>query len=175
MPKPVSRLLNRLRRDRRGNTGLELAVVAVPVLMILFGTIEIGMMICESAVVEGATREAARKVRTGAAQTSANPIATFTQAFCAALSGPYDCASFSYDVRTFSDFTTIALPAVTYDQTGKPTNAVFQPGAAGSVVTVRVIHQHSFATPLIGIAMGAGTSNSIPIIATAVFKTEPYQ
>ncbi|TAN61922.1 MAG: pilus assembly protein [Magnetospirillum sp.] len=143
--------------------------------MILFGTIEIGMMIFESSIVEGATREAARKVRTGAVQISADPNGTFQQTFCNNLFGIFDCSTFSFDVRTFSDFPAINLPAVQFDQNGNASNVVFQPGGAGTVTTVRVIHQHVFATPLVGTMMGAGASNSIPVTATAVFKTEPYQ
>lgn len=175
MPTMLATLYHRLKRDRAGVAALEFALVALPVCMILFGTIEIGMMIFESSIVEGATREAARQVRTGAAQISADPSGTFSQAFCTNLFGVYDCATFSFDVRNFSDFTTIVLPTVQFDQNGNATNVVFQPGGPGTVTTVRVIHQYVFATPLIGTMMGAGAGNSIPLTSTAVFKTEPYQ
>jgi Flp pilus assembly protein TadG len=165
----------KLGRDTRGTTTIEFALAAIPTFMILFGTIEIGMMIFEEAVVEGATREAARKVRTGSVQASADPMGAFKQTFCANLFGVYDCNTFSFDVRTFSDFATISLPAIQYDAGGAPTNVVFQPGGAGTVTTVRVAHQYVFATPLVGSMMGTGASNSLPIVATAVFKTEPYQ
>lgn len=171
----IATLLRKLSHDTHGATALELALVALPAFMLMFGTIEFGMMIFETSVVEGATREAARKVRTGAAQNSADPSGTFKQAFCANLFGAYDCASFAFDVRTFADFPNIALPAIQFDANGKATNVVFQPGGAGTVITVRVVHQHVFATPMIGTLMGAGASNSIAVTSTAVFKTEPYQ
>ncbi len=168
-------LFHRVGRDTKGSTAIEFALAAVPTFMILFGTIEIGMMIFEEAVVEGATREAARKIRTGSVQASADPLAAFKQTFCDNLFGVYDCSTFSFDVRTFSDFATISLPAIQYDAAGIPSNVVFQPGGAGTVTTVRVAHQYVFATPLVGTMMGTGVSNSLPIVATAVFKTEPYQ
>ncbi len=171
----IATLLRKLSRDTHGVAAIEFALVALPVFTILFGTLEFGMMTFETSIVEGATREAARKVRTGAAQISADPTGTFKQAFCANLFGAYDCTTFSFDVRNFSDFTTIVLPAPQFDQNGNVTNTVFQPGGAGTVTTVRVIHQHVFATPLIGTLMGGGANNSIPLTSTAVFKTEPYQ
>jgi Flp pilus assembly protein TadG len=153
---------------------LEYSILLLPALMILFGIFEMGMVIFASSVVEGATRDAARRLRTGQAQISLDPSGTFRQAFCASLFGLYDCNSFTFDVRSFADFTTITLPAPQFDAQGNVSNAQFTPGGAGTVTTVRVIYRHVFATPLIGSLMGAGTSNSLPVIATAVFKTEPY-
>ena len=171
----IATLLRRLGHDTAGVAALEFALVALPAFTIMFGTLEFGLLTFENAVVEGATREAARTVRTGAAQISADPNGTFKQAFCNNLFGAYDCAGFSFDVRNFTDFPNLVLPAVTFDQNGKANNVVFQPGGAGTVTTVRVIHQHVFVTPLIGTLMGAGASNTLPVISTAVFKTEPYQ
>jgi Flp pilus assembly protein TadG len=168
-------MFRRLGRDAKGATTLEFALVAIPTFMLLFGTLEFGILIFESSVVEGATRAAARKVRTGEAQISADANGTFKTAFCANLFNAFDCSTFRYDVRNFADFPNIVLPPITFDANGMANNVVFQPGGAGTVTTVRVIHQHVFATPLIGSLMGAGTSNSIPVTSTAVFKTEPYQ
>ncbi|WP_239988722.1 TadE family protein [Paramagnetospirillum kuznetsovii] len=154
---------------------IEFALVAIPAFMLMLGMIEIGLMTLDRSVVEGATREAARKIRTGSVQTSADPLGTFKQIFCANLFKIYDCATFSYDVRSFASFAAISLPAVQYDANGTPSNVVFQPGGAGTVTTVRVVHRHAFGTPLVGSMMGGGTGNSVPITATAVLKTEPYQ
>ena len=162
------------RRDRRGSVTLEYSILLLPALMILFGTFEMGMVIFENSVVEGATRDAARRLRTGQAQTSADPAAAFRQAFCTSLFSLYNCSSFTFDVRSFADFTAISLPAPQFDAQGNVSNAQFTPGGAGTITTVRVIYRHVFATPLIGSLMGAGTGNSLAVTATAVFKTEPY-
>lgn len=167
--------LRKLVKNTSGATMLEFALVAIPTFMLMLGMIEIGLMTLDRSVVEGATREAARKIRTGAVQTSADPLATFKQTFCSNLFNVYDCTTFSFDVRTFPSFAAIALPAVQFNQNGQPSNLVFQPGGAGTVTTVRVVHRHAFGTPLVGSMMGSGTGNSVPITATAVFKTEPYQ
>ncbi len=169
-----SRKLGVLRRDRRGSVMLEYSILLLPALMILFGIFEMGMVIFENSVVEGATRDAARRLRTGQAQTSADPAATFRQTFCASLFSLYNCSSFSFDVRSFADFTAIALPTPQFDAQGNVSNAQFTPGGAGTITTVRVIYRHVFSTPLIGSLMGADAGNTLAVIATAVFKTEPY-
>lgn len=160
--------------DCRGATTLEYAILLLPTLMILFGMFEMGLLIFENSVVEGATRDAARQLRTGQAQVSADPIGTFRQAFCSSLFAIYDCNSFALDVRSFPDFTAIVLPAPQFDAQGNVTNTQFTPGGAGSVMTVRVIYRHVFATPLIGNLLAPNGGNAVAVIATAVFKAEPY-
>ncbi len=174
MSKKITTRLKSLLRDRSGVAALEFSLIALPFFMIMFGTIEIGLMLMESSVLEGATRDAARQIRTGSVQTSTNPLNTFNTLVCNGLFNLYDCNTIHVDVRNFSDFTAIVLPPPLFDNTGNPTNLVFQPGGAGTVETARVIHIHQFFTPLIGAIMG-GTSNSIALMSTAVFKTEPYQ
>lgn len=166
--------IGNLRRDQRGSVMLEYSVLLMPALMIMFGIFEMGLVLFETSVVEGATRDAARRLRTGQAQTSADPAGTFRTAFCASLFSLYNCGSFTFDVRSFADFTAITLPAPQFDAQGNVANAQFTPGGAGTITTVRVIYRHVFATPLIGSLMGAGTGNTLGITSTAVFKTEPY-
>ncbi|CUW38436.1 Putative TadE-like protein [Magnetospirillum sp. XM-1] len=166
--------IGNLRRDQRGSVMLEYSVLLLPALMILFGIFEMGLVLLETSVVEGATRDAARRLRTGQAQTSGDPAGAFRQAFCASLFSLYKCSSFTFDVRSFPDFTAITLPAPQFDAQGNVANAQFTPGGAGTIMTVRVIYRHVFATPLIGTLMGAGTGNTLPVTATAVFKSEPY-
>lgn len=171
----MSRLLRRWLADHRGVAALEFALVALPFLMVTFGTLEIGLLMFKTSIMEGATRDAARQVRTGAAQTSANPLVDFQTAFCNGLFGMYDCATFYFDVRNFASFTAIALPAITFDANGIPNNVVFQPGGPGTVSTVRVLTNHVFATPLIGSIMGSAGNNTLVVSSTTVLKAEPYQ
>ena len=174
----TQRLKQRLKafwRNSSGTAALEFALIALPFFTLLLGTIEVGLLTLKISILEGATREAARQIRTGAVQTNANPIGLFQQTLCAGLLNLYDCNSFYVDVRTFSDFTTISIPTPLFDANGNPTNLVFQPGGAGTVETARVVHNHQFITPLIGQLMGSGASNGLTILSTAVFKTEPYQ
>jgi Flp pilus assembly protein TadG len=160
--------------DRRGSTTVEFALVIMPFLLLLLGMLETGVVAFKSAVMEGATREAARQVRTGVVQTAADAATRFRTEFCPALAGLFPCAEFYFDVRTFADFNAIVLPAITYDAAGVPTNAVFAPGGANSVISVRVIHVHHFMTPLLDNLMG-GAAGTVPLLSTAVMRTEPFE
>src|SRR3546814_2727081 len=53
-----------LLRDERGSALIEFALIAPPFFLLLIGTLEVSMMFFASAVLEGATKEAARQIRT---------------------------------------------------------------------------------------------------------------
>lgn len=165
--------LLRMLRDRRGAAAIEFAVIALPLFTIIAGMIETGLLAFTSAVTEAATREAARQVRTGNVQTAADAAARFRAEFCRGLPATFTCADFYFDVRTFPEFAAIALPPVVYDAAGVPQGLAFAPGGANAVVTVRVIHPYRYITPLIGRAMGGGAA-AVPLISTAVMRTEPF-
>src|SRR3546814_9108371 len=50
-------------RDERGSALIEFALIAPPFFLLLIGTLEVSMMFFASAVLEGATKEAARQIR----------------------------------------------------------------------------------------------------------------
>jgi Flp pilus assembly protein TadG len=162
----------RLLRDHRGVVAVEFALVALPAFMLVLGIIETGILMLKESVMEGATQSAARQVRTGVVQTSGDAVGRFTTEFCNNLY-TFTCSDFHFDIRTFADFPQIALPDLTFDSAGNPSNTVFQPGGAGKVVTVRVVTRHNFMTPLIGSLMG-GDGSSMVLTSTAVMRTEPY-
>jgi Flp pilus assembly protein TadG len=147
-------------------------MVALPTIILMAGILETSLLMFKESVLESATRAAAREVRTGQVQSSANATGTFKAAFCASLVA-FPCTAFFFDVRTFPDFPQIAIPAPTVDQNGNPTNLAFAPGGPGTVVSVRVYTNHTFMTPLIGMMLG-GSSQSLLISSTAIMKTEPF-
>ena len=55
-------------RDERGFTAVEFAMVAMPFLMLLFGTIGIGLFFFTTFSLENAVEQASRQIRTGQAQ-----------------------------------------------------------------------------------------------------------
>jgi len=170
----VPKILKRLFASRRGSAATEFALVALPFFMMVAGMVETGYVAFTAAVMEGATREAARQVRTGVVQNAADAATRFENEFCPNLMGLFACDDFYFDVRTFADFAAITLPEPVFDAAGTPTNTQFNPGGANSVTTVRVIHVHRFMTPLIGQLMG-GSSQTLPLISTTVLRTEPYE
>ncbi|MBI5162557.1 MAG: pilus assembly protein [Magnetospirillum sp.] len=162
-----------LLRCRRGSVALEFALVALPLLTLLVGIVEMGVLMFEQAMMDAATRAAARQVRTGAVQGADDAATRFRAEFCANLLGP-PCGEYSFDVRTFADFPQVALPPLALDEHGKPTDTVFDAGGAETVVVVRVFRSYRFLTPFLAALIG-GSGGRLPLLSTAVMRTEPFE
>ncbi len=163
----------RLWRCCRGVTAIEFALIFPVFALLLIGTLEVALMFIPSTVVEGAVAEAGRRVRTGQIQEEADPVAAFETAVCAALSGIRSCSSLTFDVRSFSSFSTVSMP-IEYDEDDELITE-FNTGGTGDIVAVRVIYYYQFYTPMMGQFFGdsAGTNRRL-MASTAVFRNEPY-
>jgi len=149
-----------------------MAIIAPVLLTIVFGILEVGFMMSKNVVMDGASRDAARQIRTGQAQNSGDAIGTFKNALCNELTGYIACSDLVFDVRSFATFTAVTLPAM-YDAQGKPTTQ-FVPGGPGQIVAARVSYRYQFIAPLVGKLFSPDGSNSILLMSTVVFKNEPY-
>ena len=170
----IGSIARRLRHGRRGVTAVEFALVMPFFLAFLMGIIETGLVFYSNTVVEGAVADAARQIRTGQAQQSADALTTFRDRLCQSLFSIMDCSALAFDVRTFPDFSSVVL-TIELDEDGNPLNPpAFTPGGAGDIVVVRVTYRYTFLTPLIGVPFSDNGTNSRLIISTAVFRTEPF-
>lgn len=172
-------LNKRLSKDESGATAIEFAMVAMPFLMLLFGTIAVGLYFFVTFTLENAVEQGARLIRTGQAQ-MANPPMTTTQfktLVCNKAPGFIDCAGkLRVNVVAASSFSSLATPACT-DSNGKlvPDAAVSNvPGAAGDAVLVTVCYEWTLAGQLPFLKLGKMANGSALIQAATTFRTEPY-
>lgn len=171
-------LLARLRRDRRGVTAIEFAMVAGPFLMLLYGILGVGLYFFTVFTVENAVEQASRIIRTGQAQSANMNAAAFKTELCNHMPGHIDCVGkVRVNVRTYGDaedITAASLPQC-LDGGNLSNTTVYNPGAASTIVMVWICYEWEFAknVPFLNLAdMGNG---SRLIQASTVFRTEPYQ
>jgi len=174
-------LLRRFGRCRAGVSAVEFALIAPAFMYLLIGILEMAMMFFTVTVVDGAVQDAGRQIRTGQAQLSGNTLATFQTQLCNSLGSVYDCNTMTFDVKTFSTFSTVTIPTLTInedgdlvDENGDVYVTEFTAGGAGQITVVRVIYSWDFFTPLIGELMG-GSDSSRLLFSTTVFRNEPYE
>lgn len=79
----IAEFLRRFRRDCRGVTAIEFAIVAAPFFMLTFAIAGIGMHFFISGTLEKGVEAAARRIRTGEAQKSETTVAGFKASVCA--------------------------------------------------------------------------------------------
>lgn len=177
--RPVTRLLRpgarraaAVLRCQRGVAQIEFALVAVPFMLLLVGTLEIAVMFFTDSVIEGATKEAARQIRTGQVQESADPETAFRTKLCNELFGIIDCNKVTFNVQTFSSFSTVSM-SIEVDEDGNIVNTGFIPGGSSAVTVVRSIYRWNFITPLINQVLPAGLGGHL-LVSTVAFQNEPY-
>ena len=177
----VKRFSRNVKNDENGFTAVEFAMVAMPFLMLLFGTIIVGLYFFITFSLENAVEQSSRLIRTGQAQTSSPPMTTseFKTLVCNAAPSFLDCTNkLRVNVTTSSSFSSVAAPSCT-DAGGNvipaPTTEPNVPGSAGDVVLVTVCYEWELAGELPFLKLGKMANGSALIRTATVFRTEPYE
>jgi len=165
------------RRHREGSTAVEFALVAFPFFILLFGILEIGLMLLVDALVETAVSDAGRQIRTGLAQEQQLEIGDIKERLCAKMSVfAADCPSRAFiDIRVVDGFST--PPDADPLKTGvfDPSVLTYMPGDPGDRVLVRVWYEQPIVTPFIAQAVSRTTDHRVMLTTTLAFRNEPYK
>jgi Flp pilus assembly protein TadG len=168
-------VLNRFRRNRRGATVVEFALVAPMFFALLFAIIETAFMFFASQVLETVTQDSARLIQTGRAQTGPYTAAQFKADVCARITVMFDCVNgISVDVQSYPSFASInvANPIDAGKNFTNPNN--YSPGDPGDIVVVRLFYQYPVYVSLLGFNLSNITGGKRLLAATAAFRNEPY-
>ena len=142
-------LLRRWRGDESGATAVEFGIIALPFLLLLFGTMSVCLFYFANFAIENAVWQAARAIRTGQLQqgkgaytgttTNADKKAAFKKALCAAAPTFLDCNSKAVViVQSNANFGSISEPSCTNKrqchqrQLGRLQHRLGQLGGAGN-------------------------------------------
>jgi Flp pilus assembly protein TadG len=132
-----------LRRNRRGATTLEFAVVAFPFTIFLVFLLEIGYDFFAQVALNYGVQTAARQIQIGAAQ-GANTAAIFqTQYLCPALSGLLPCTSVTVNIYPIvSDYYTSTAVMLPTNPAGNLDTSGFTycPGKPNQLMLVEAIY-----------------------------------
>jgi Flp pilus assembly protein TadG len=187
LPNPIAHLRRPNRRartrgflrDRSGAMAVEFALVAAPLLFMLFSIIELALVFMVSSSLENATTEVARTIRTGAIQTAGGGSQTaFRNAICAKIGWMQaSCqANLSVDVRTYAQFANQNAPdpvnsATKTFNSGATTYSV---GVQGDIVLVRAFYRWKLISPFLKGGLERLSGGVTLLTAAATFKNEPY-
>jgi Flp pilus assembly protein TadG len=166
----------RLLRDRRGAAAVEFALAAPLLVLLTLAIIELGLMVLVQSQLDGASRNAARLIRTGQAQITADPKTAFVNLLCNDMNSFVACPELSFYVQTFPSFSAAATTlkeTIPRDEDGKVIGTIFVPGGPSQIVTIRVMYNRPFITPWVGKYLG-GAHESAFLRSTVVFLNEPF-
>jgi Flp pilus assembly protein TadG len=188
------RIFRRFAREQTGAIALEMAVVGPAFFLILVTIIDLGLMLANQSLLDGAARDAARLIRTGQVQVAASPITTFQNLLCSDM-GPVmttaQCsANVIFTVQTFTGFGSVSFNSCTYNanQTGAGTACSFTPGTGGQIVGVQATYNRPFIIPWVGGCLSGGScwaglgtasgsnpgTGNVPLVSTVIFRNEPF-
>jgi Flp pilus assembly protein TadG len=178
MPTPLLHRLRRLPGDERAATAVEFAILITPLLFLVLAALQLGIIFFATQCLQSAAITSGRQLMTGSVQDAGLSQTQFQKAVCANAPVLFTCGDIMVDVQSASAYTSISTAALTptYDASGKPTNSwSYSPGAAGDIVILRLMYNW----PVVGGPLLPGLANQANgdrlLVATAVFKNEPYQ
>jgi Flp pilus assembly protein TadG len=157
---------------------VEFAMLAAPLIALLLASTQTAIIFFFDEALQSATQKAGRQLMTGSAQNANLTPTQFKAAVCAYLPGMFDCSKLMVDVQSATSFPNINTGAMslTYNAQHQVTTSFsYSPGGPGDIVIMRVM----YSWPVVGGPLGLNLSNqpdgSHLMLATAVFKNEPYQ
>ncbi|MES2729101.1 MAG: TadE/TadG family type IV pilus assembly protein [Pseudomonadota bacterium] len=167
--------LNYFLRSDRGATAVEFALVAVPLMFLLIGIIEMSLMFAGMSILHGATNEGARLVRTGQVQTTTgDPEDLFQSAVCAHADTLLRCDQLQYEVVQIPSFSSVGSFEPQVDADGDFVPRSFDAGGVNDTVLIRTYYRYPLLTPFIGQLLADGPNNTRIMMSTIVLQTEPY-
>jgi Flp pilus assembly protein TadG len=164
-----------LRRED-GAAAVEFGLVAAPFLALLFAIMETALIFFAGQTLETAAADSARLILTGQAQSQGLTQSTFKDKVCAKIFGLFDCnAGMNVDVKKYSTFTSVDLTRPVDANGNLVNNFAYQPGGPCDIVVVRLIYQFPVYVSLLGFNLADMAGGKRLLIATSVFRNEPYQ
>lgn len=166
-------------RANGGSAAIEFAMVAPVLFLFLFGIIETGVIFFGTAMLQNATDDTARQIRTGQMSGALTASAVVTKV-CGEIDGlisAADCANnLQVDVRSYNSFGSSDYPSVTKPDGTIDTNLLQVQSTQGcQVVLLRTFYPWTIMTPLMSSLLENTTTGQYILSASSAFRTEPFQ
>lgn len=150
-------------------------MVALPFCLMMFAILELGLVFVTDSVLENATIETGRLVRTGQASAQGMTATQFKAAVCARMSVfSADCTSrATVDVRVIPQFATTP-PDPMQGGTFSDAGLTYSNGQPGSLMLVRVWYRQPLLTTFMSQGLSRLRDGTIRMTATTAFRNEPF-
>jgi Flp pilus assembly protein TadG len=189
MPRLVARttaLIGRFARSSRGAMAVEFAIVAIPLMMLMFGVLELALILLVTSTLDNATDFAARNIRTGEFQ-NANPMSSppdkeitrgqFAKLVCrnmtwlqAGCDGKLMVEAETFDTFAGAGGSEPADP----NANPNPAGPCWSVGNPEDIVLVRTYYEWPIISPLLRpIFQSAGRDGRL-LSSARIFSNEPY-
>ncbi len=176
----MNRLSNAFRRDTRGGTAVEFAIVAPLFLFLLFVITQSALIFFTGLVMDNAVEEVARLVRTGQIQASDDKAAAFRKAACDHVRILIDCddGDFYIVAEVYNDFRSVDLSALLEASksasVSPTTSSPSDFGGPNDIVVIRAYEKWS-TSPVYGALSFQNTSDGKRLLSSfKAFRNESF-
>jgi Flp pilus assembly protein TadG len=171
------RRLLTLKRDERAATAVEFALLITPLIALILASLQLSLIFFAGQQLQSAAMASSRELMTGTAQKAAETKSQYHTDVCNKAPTLFTCSNIMVDVQSGSSYNLISTTpiTVTYDSHGAVSNNFsYSPGNPGDIIILRVMYNW----PVVGGGLLPGLADqpngSHLLVATSVFKTEPY-
>lgn len=170
------RLRGGLCRDESGATAVEFSLIALPFIALLGAILESAIVFLASQVLDTATADAARLIRTGQAQEAKYQSGDFKTQVCKRLYVLFDCNKVAVESTVFGSFSSISnTPPLNGSGNFDSTKVVnFQMGGASEIVVVRVYYEWPLFFNKLGFNLANTANGKRLLTGVASFRNEPF-
>jgi Flp pilus assembly protein TadG len=177
MPTATLTRLRELPGDERAATAVEFAILVTPLVFLILASLQLSIIFFAGQCLQSTAISSARQLMTGSAQQAGLTQAQYQKAVCANAPVLFTCANIMVDVESGTSFssTSTSAPTVTYDSNGNITNTwAYSTGGPGNIVVLHVMYNWPVvASPLLPGLANQSNGDRL-LVATSVFKIEPY-
>lgn len=161
-------------RAEEGSAAVEFGMVALPFCLMLFAILELGLVFVTDSVLENATIESGRLIRTGQASAQNMTAEQFKNALCSRMSiFSADCPTrANVDVRVIPQFNVNPpdpMAAGSFDDSALS----YANGNPGDLILVRVWYRQSLLTTFMAQGLSRLNDGTVRLTATTAFRNEP--
>lgn len=174
---PTQRKWCGFRRDQRGATALEFALIATPFIFMLMSVFDLGLIYMAQVSLDSATAQTARTIRTGQLQKAGGATAsTFASSVCSNMTwaGTNCSSNLSVNVQVFTSFSNASSPNPVTNGQFSSANLTFNAGNAGDIVLVTAYYQWTPLTPFLSQGLKLLNNGATLLTSSAAFRNEPY-
>ncbi len=163
-------------RRKDGAAAVEFALIALPLLTLIFACLELALILILQVTLDNATQRASREVRTGIMTAGNSSVNAFRTKVCDNMGWMEGlCAgSLQVDVRTFDSFAQVPTPDPIKDGEFDPTAMTYNIGGGTKIQLVRTYMPWPMLTPFLAGGFATMKNGDAVVSSKVVFRNEPF-
>ena len=167
------KIIRRLRKDERGVTAIEFGMLAMPFFILLLGIIETSLMFFAGQVLESATDEVGRLVRTGQLDNTMTAEELRTE-ICDRSEILFACKDILIDMQVVATYKDLGDSPEPDEGELAPSDFGFTAAGPRQIVMLTVVTEWPVFTNYFQKWLSDLNNGNAVLTAVTVFKTEPY-